>query len=329
MLQLVRVLEIRFTWSKSRGETFDHCLRKYWWTYYGAWGGWSSDAPPAAREAYVLKNLHSRWTWVGQAVHSAIERVLRRLAAPVGEPGLRLGGGASHEGVDAKESDTKRIDAEEEIADVTARMRSQFRESRDGRYRADPKRYVGLMEHEYAEVLPDSEWKEMNRRAVDGLSRFLASEVFARIRATDPKTWFPIEQLDSFDFEGTPVWVALDFAMRTPAGGEVFDWKTGTERVEENRLQLVCYATYLHAKHGVPLEKVTCRLVYVNTGTVHEWKPTETDVVDARDAMRKSIGEMRRRLREGTTNEADMLAFPMTEDVSRCASCAFRRPCGR
>jgi hypothetical protein len=312
----VRVLENRFTWSKSRAETFEHCLRKYWWTYYGAWGGWSADAPAAAREAYVLKNLHSRWTWVGHVVHAAIERILRRLSRPADPGDLALG-------------DARSVDAAEEVAAVTTTMRAQFRESREGRYRADPKRYVGLMEHEYAEILPDAEWKEMNRRAVDGVSRFLASDVFARIRATDPRTWFPIEALDSFDVDGTPVWVALDFALRTPEGAEVFDWKTGGERVEENRLQLVCYAAYLNEKHGVPLERVTCHLVYVNTGAVHDWRPTQADLRAARETIRHSVAEMRRRLREGGGNEADMLAFPMTEIVSRCAACAFRRLCGR
>ena len=253
-------LENRLTWSKSRAETFEHCLRKYWWTYYGSWGGWAFDAPQEARDAYVLKNLHSRWTWVGDVVHGAIEDVLRRVqgGGPRGE--LDLGGGEA-------------LDAESEVLRVTARMRSEFRDSREGRYRADPKRVMGLVEYEYAAPVPDAEWKEMNRRAVEGVRRFLSSEIFATIRATDPATWLPFETLDSFEFEGTPVWAALDFARRTPEGAEVYDWKTGDDRVEENRLQLVCYALYVEAKHAVPAERVVCRLFYVNSGTVFEWSP--------------------------------------------------------
>ena len=31
-----------------------------------------------------------------------------------------------------------------------------------------------------------------------------------------------------FDFEGTPVWAVLDFALRRPDGGvDLYDWKTG------------------------------------------------------------------------------------------------------
>jgi hypothetical protein len=312
----VRVLENRFTWSKSRADAFSTCLRKYWWTYYGAWGGWSADAPREAREAYVLKSLHSRWTWVGQVVHSTIERLLRRTAREKGGGQLSLGDGGG-------------IDAEKELEAVTSQMRAQYRESLDGRYRADPKRAFGLLEHEYAEAVPATEWKEMNRRALDAVSRFVASPTFASIRATDPATWLPFETLDSFEFEGTPIWVALDFARRTPEGAEVFDWKTGGDRVDENRLQVLGYALFLEARYGIPARTVTCRLVYVNTGTVYETTPTDADLDAARAEIRASIGEMRRRLRDPAANAAEMLAFPMTEDAARCGGCCYRRLCGR
>lgn len=310
------ILENRLTWSKSRAEVFAHCLRKYWWTYYGAWGGWSADAPAEAREAYVLKNLHSRWTWVGDVVHGAIEAILRGIARAGDHGGLGLEGGEP--------------DAAAEAERLTERMRRQFRESREGRYRADPKRSFGLVEHEYAVPVPDAEWREMNRRAVEGLRGFLASAVFAEIRASSPSTWLPFEELDSFDFEGTPVWAALDFGRRTTDGGaEVYDWKTGEERVEAATLQLLTYAMYVEARHGAPATRVLGRLVYVNTGAVHEVRATERGLEEARASIRRSIGEMRQRLQMGGGAEPSKLAFPMTDDLEKCAACAFRRLCGR
>ncbi len=308
-------LENRFTWSKSRGETFEACLRRYWWTYYGSWGGWASDAPTDARSAYLLKNLHSRWTWAGDVVHRAIEGILRRLQGSVPAGALALA--------------PRRVDPQEEVAAVTARMRSQFRDSRDHRYRNDPKRIVGLVEHEYDLPIPDSEWKEIHRRAVEGLSAFLASPVFARIRATDPSTWLPFEELDSFDFEGVPVWAALDFAMRTEGGAEVFDWKTGESRPEENRLQLLCYALYVQARHGVPAERVTCHLVYVNSGQVIDFTPTTAELDVAKGAIRSSIGRMRALLVDGAGNAGLKDRFPMTDELERCEVCCFRRLCNR
>jgi hypothetical protein len=312
----VRVLENRFTWSKSRAETFDACLRKYWWTYYGSWGGWSSDAAGEAREAYLLKNLHSRWTWVGQVVHRTIEGLLRRLHE------ARVHGALALDGEHG-------FDAAREVEGVTAAMRAQWRDSRDGRYRADPKRVVGLLEHEYGVPVADAEWKDVHARALAGVRAFLDSPVFARIRASDPGTWLPFETLDSFEFEGVPVWAALDFAMRTPDGAEVFDWKTGEDRVEANRLQLLCYALYVEARHEVAAERVTCHLVYLNTGTVHAFRPTPSDLALARETMRASIARMRGLLRPGAANEAAAELFPMTDDVARCTTCSFRRLCRR
>jgi CRISPR/Cas system-associated exonuclease Cas4 (RecB family) len=323
----VRVLENRLTWSKSRGETLEHCARKYWWTYYGSWGGWAHDAPAEAREAYVLKNLHSRWTWVGDAVHRAIERVLRgleRRAVPDGGLDLRDETQAGNGG--------REVDVEAVLRAVTDSMRAQYVDSRDGRYRADPKRVVGLVEHEYAAPVPASEWREMNRRALDAVRRFLESETFARIRDSDPATWLPFETLDSFDFEGTPVWAALDFARRTEDGGaEVYDWKTGEDRPDANRLQMLCYAMFLEARHGVPATRVVGRLFYVSTGTVAEVRTTAEELDEARAAIRASIAEMRRRLAAGSSGSADpsKLAFPMTDAAERCPVCAFRRLCGR
>lgn len=320
-------LENRLTWSKSRGEVLEHCARKYWWTYYGAWGGWSGDAPAEARDAYLLKNLHSRWTWVGDVVHRAIERVLRglaRRAVPEGEFDLHEAPG---EGGPVRE-----VDVEAVVRGVTDAMRTQFADSRDGRYRLDPKRIVGLVEHEYATAVPASEWREMNRRATDAVRRFLASETFARIRATDPASWLPFETLDSFDFEGTAVWAALDFVRRTEDGGaEVYDWKTGEDRPDANRLQMLCYAMFVEARHKIPATRVVGRLVYVSTGTVVEVRATEAMLEGARAEMRASIAEMRRRLAASTAGGGDpkKLAFPMTDDLDRCAVCAFRRLCGR
>jgi CRISPR/Cas system-associated exonuclease Cas4 (RecB family) len=312
-------LENRLTWSKSRAEVFSHCLRKYWWTYYGSWGGWSSDAAPEARAAYMLKSLHSRWTWVGDVVHRTIERILTRLKrASVPNPGLDLEGPS-----------TLAIDPAAEVARVTDSMRAQYRESREGRYRADPKRAFGLVEHEYGVPVADSEWKEMNRRAVSAVDGFLRSETFREIAASDPSGWLPFEELDSFDFEGTSIWAALDFIRKTPAGADVFDWKTGEERIEGNELQLLVYAMYVERKHGIPATSVTNRLVFVNTGRVHEVKTTIESLEAARQKIRASIAEMKERMRMGGGSEPSALAFPMTDDRDKCSICAFRRLCER
>ena len=43
-----------FSWSRSRAGMFEECRRRYYYHYYGAWGGWDSNAPPDIRRLYVL-----------------------------------------------------------------------------------------------------------------------------------------------------------------------------------------------------------------------------------------------------------------------------------
>jgi CRISPR/Cas system-associated exonuclease Cas4 (RecB family) len=263
----------------------------------------------------VLKNLSTRWAWVGTAVHEAIEFVLRRMAGE-GEGELLFEGPG--------------LDPEHEIEAMTQGMRRQWRESRDALYRAFPKKRFGLSEHEYAERVSDDEWRATSQRAREALRSFFASDVFREIRETDPRTWFPIEEMGQFEFEGVPVWAVLDFAMRRPDGGaEIFDWKTGVP-ADANRLQLVCYALFMRSAHDVPIDRIACRLVYLGSSVdVRNVAMQTRDVDDARHAVRESIVAMRRRVRDLRNNVADREEFPMTDDLSKCAVCVFRRLCER
>ena len=65
-----------FSWSKSRNGVFDECKRRYFYQYYGSWGGWDATAPAEVRRLYVLKQLASRQMWAGRVVHDAIEMAL-------------------------------------------------------------------------------------------------------------------------------------------------------------------------------------------------------------------------------------------------------------
>ena len=55
------------------------------------------------------------------------------------------------------------------------------------------------VEHEYDVIVPRAEWQATNQKVRDALRAFLTSPLFERIRASDPKTWLPIETLDQFD----------------------------------------------------------------------------------------------------------------------------------
>ena len=69
-----------FSWSRSRDNTFQDCRRRYFYHYYGAWGGWDAAAGEEVRRLYILKQLASRQMWAGRIVHDAIEMILHAFA---------------------------------------------------------------------------------------------------------------------------------------------------------------------------------------------------------------------------------------------------------
>ncbi len=313
----VGTLENTFSWSNSRAATFQRCFRSYWWQYYGAWGGWERNAQPKTRLAYVLKNLTSRWAWVGSAVHESIEMILKHMQERATHGHLQLGEAAP--------------DVDHEVERLTQTMRDQYRQSLTKRYRDNPKRNFGLMEHEYEDPVSKDEWVRTSEKGRQALRGFLESDTFARIGASDPKGWLPIEHLDQFHLDGVGIWAAPDFARRTEEGGaELYDWKTGAVNPESSRLQMACYTLYMEEKHGVAPSQLRTHLVYLGPKVkVHDSVLTVEGLRAAREEIRESMARMQARLSDLEGNVAEVSDFPMTDDESRCRTCVFRRLCGR
>lgn len=297
-----------FTWSKSRHEKFKQCARAYWLTYYGSWGGWNADTGSAVRELYVLKRLSSRWQWAGSVVHSALERVL--LAARAGRPFPPV---------------------DDLVRRVRDRARAEWVGSREKSYWRDPKNSVGLVEHEYADAVASEEWKTLWDQVIEGsLRSFYASDTLSRIQRIPREHWLTVDELDHFVFEGTKVWVAIDFAYRDPEGRvHLLDWKTGREH-DVDHVQLGIYALYAQQKWGVPTEQVVGGLVYLQGGANRVNVQVDAAALDqCRDTMRGSIEAMKSRLDDRARNLAAADQFPLPDERERCRQCPFRRPCGR
>jgi hypothetical protein len=297
-----------FTWSKSRHEKFKACPRAYWLTYYGSWGGWGAAAGSEVRELYILKRLSSRWQWAGSVVHSALERVL--LAARAGRPFPA---------------------ADELVRRTRDRARAEWAGSREKIYWRDPKGSVGLVEHEYADPVAGEEWKGLWEQVIEGsLRAFFASDTLARIQRIPREHWLSVDELDHFMFDGTKVWIAVDFAYRDPEGRvHLLDWKTGRER-EVDHVQLGVYALYAQQKWGVSPEQVLAGLVYLQAGGDRvnvQVDPASLD--ECRETMRCSIAAMKERLDDPARNLAAADRFPLLDSREACRRCAFRRPCGR
>jgi len=306
------LLQNDFSWSKSRHERFAECRRAYYYTYYGSWGGWEAEPGTAVRELYVLKKLSSRWQWAGSLVHGTLKRVL-----------------------DAARVTGTFWPLEKALERTRARARSEWAFSRDKSYWREPSQIVGLVEHEYGEAVPDADWRSLYEQVVEGsLRAFYASPTLERIRGTKPDRWLSVDELDSWEFEGTKVWVAVDFAYRDPDGRiQVLDWKTGKERGVDHT-QVAIYALYAQKKWGVEPGQVRGGLVYLvpngTPGAEHVSVVADPSALAACQAeMRASIAAMRSVLSEPLGNVAVEDAFPRLTERDACRRCPFRRPCGR
>ena len=181
-----------FSWSKSRDGIFKSCKRKYYYNYYGSWGGWDFNSDRKTRQIYILKNLQSRHMWLGSIVHEFIEAILTK---------------ALHE----HETNFYRLSGW-----MRKTMHRDFENSEKGLYTKYPKihgRTYGLLEHEYSIFVSNDERKEIFENAQKCLTNFYNSDTFNYIQSVDRKNWLPIESMRTFDFEGTNVYVVIDFAM--------------------------------------------------------------------------------------------------------------------
>jgi hypothetical protein len=224
---------------------------------------------------------------------------------------------------------------EKTLERTRARARSEWAWSRDKSYWREPSQIVGLVEHEYGEVVPDGEWKRLYEQVIEGsLRAFYASPVLEELRRVPGERWLSVDEIDSWELDGTKIWVAVDFAYRDADGRvHVLDWKTGKER-DVDHTQVGIYALYAGQKWNVPAEEVRGGLVYLvpNGAPGGEVVPVAADVaaLEACQAkMRASIAEMRAALADPAKNVAVEEAFPRPAARDVCARCAFRRPCGR
>ena len=169
-----------FSWSRTRDNVFQDCRRRYYYQYYGAWGGWDADSDPLVRRLYVLKQLATRQMWAGRLVHEAIERSLLALR------------------------DGHALTEASLIEDTVRQMREEWKGSRAGVYREAPKR-PSLFEHEYGVAIRDSEWQALRDHVVRCLRNFHRLPLLTDIKRTPTERWVFIEDIGSFPFEGIRV----------------------------------------------------------------------------------------------------------------------------
>lgn len=298
-------LQNEISWSFSRHELFQTCLKRYYYAYYGAWGGWDAAAPPAARQLYILKRLQTRQQWAGNHAHQALEYLLKH---------------ARHHPDKAAQAGGKQVE----------RMRNEFRDSRVGAYRQNPTRTAALFEHEYqVDVSPD-EWKDTVNRVPAAVQHFLDSPLWAHIRQLPDDAFLTIERMSHFLLDGLKVWAIPDLVIRENGTFFIYDWKTGSTPLAEHRLQLGVYALLAQELWQAPPEQVEAIAYQPILDQEERFRYTAGDLEDLRQFIRDSADEMLFPLDDPDRNSAgDGSNFDCTDDPDPCATCPYLRVCPR
>jgi len=297
-------LKNEFTWSKSRGDTFRTCLRKYYHQYYGSWGGWEPTAEISVRETYILKQLKNRFLWAGEVVHQEVAHILRRLS--LGE----------------------NVTLEESLDRARTRMRQQFADSRARLYREKPKETTGFCEHEYQWPVRPEQWKASWTHVETCLRNFNDGEILTRLKNLGPAAWKIIEDLMTFHLGDIPVFVKLDLAFEKEGQLTVIDWKTSkSENGDKGLFQLGCYALFAREEWGFATSHI--RVIEANLYTGRHTTHTLDDEMldDVAERIRAEVRVMRQALKDPLDNVADLDNFPMTEHRENCRSCNFQKLC--
>ncbi len=293
-----------FSWSKSQDEQFRECRRRYHYSRYGSWEGWpSGDGDARAKELYQLKQLKTGRMWLGEVVHWTIEQVLK---------GMRFG----HPPTEA-----------EAMEKLTARMRQDFQDSKDGRYRQDPKRICRLFEHEYQMNIRDEKWVQLHETAQRCLRNFFQTKIYQQLRPLRRDQWRAIEELEEFIFEGTKLFVKLDLAVATGDGLLIADWKTGQEEDVDFDVQLGIYFLFAVTKWRCPPERIEALQVELALPKeiLHRGQAAKVEWVQ--HYIRNSVTAMKANLRDPEKNLAVEEDFPKVNQYRSCSWCNFKRVC--
>ena len=296
-----------FSWSHSRHETFQACLKRYYFAYYASWGGWEENAPARARELYRLKRLSTRQQWAGHHAHQAIEFLLKNARRdPSGEI--------------AASAEPRQIDL----------MRREFRDSRAGAYRADPVRVPGLFEHEYQLDVSAEEWKATVDRVARAIRQFLASELWRELQGLPDDAFLAVERRAHFLLDGLKVFAVPDLVVRRGGQVLIYDWKTGGADLAEHRTQLGVYALLALDRWTAAPGEIEAVAYHPILDQRETFAYSADDLETLREFVRDSADEMLFPLADPETNDAgDGANFDCAADEAPCKTCPFLRACPR
>lgn len=299
-----------FNWSVSRHQMFHTCLRRYYLNYYGARRVREAKSR-AVSAVWWLKQVRPLTMWIGTVIHHVAKQAV-----------------AAHR-------DGEAINAPALIEQATDYYRGGVRASERGAKYDD--QWIVLFEHVYPQGSYSIDRDQAETLVVDMAQTLLDSDAFGFIRTMPPESVLEIDEgFQSFNLAGVTeqgsltVFAIPDVLLEYDGDFYIIDWKTGDVEREGIRDQAGVYKLYIHQQYGAPEEAIHVAIADIGGGG-ESFEPLggTPGIAESRELIRASAGAMLARLEDKAYNTAAIKDFPMTDDVSLCQTCGFRRACWR
>lgn len=296
-----------FAWSHSRHGTLRECARRFYYSHYASWRGWSEEAPEEARRSYRLGKLKALDIEVGTAIHQRAYE-LTEIARAGREP---------------PPAATLSRRTRERLRPVWEATREEF--LRDPRGRP-------MLRTRYYGAEPEEAVLDRVRRKIERCHPNLRDrDLWERIRARKVHVLYAEDREAGFTppnvrVAGEDVFARPDLVLRDERDGiTIVDWKTGTPRDEDVR-QLAVYG--LFARQNLGAAECRGRAIYLFDGSSITEELTADRLDDTRERIAGGIAELRAYAADPETNEPrEKEAFALAENRWACRRCNYFELC--
>ena len=292
-------------WSYSRREDLERCPRQYYYRYYGS-SVRSAKAESQKDVLRFLRKLSNRYLRSGQILHLAIGTYLKKIQE--GEAG-------PFEWLTDWAKSIYRADRNYSRAYAHGHTMSAERHPP-----------VPLLEYYYE--FPDAEelCEQSERRLLEALGHFLASDVFAPLRLKGSRPSTLIEKQVRLETQHFTARGKIDLAFRADRdGAAVCDWKMGSAAGIGGSFQLLFYALWAVKKYRCPPSEVIISKAYLQDETISTTTVSEQDLFRAKARIMQDLEKMESLEHYGAN--AIVEAFTPCGQARICVLCPFQEVC--
>jgi CRISPR/Cas system-associated exonuclease Cas4 (RecB family) len=293
------------SWSYSRRETFERCLRQYYYEYFGAKKTMAQDDPDKEQIEF-LNRLVSRHLRAGKIVHTVIRTGLQK----------------------AKEGEYWDVDRLTRWGlSMLRKDRDYSRQYPDGQYIPEGKFPPQLLlEYYYRVGDVETLYDEIEGRIVNALTAFSTSPGFEEFRKGGQQPDSIIEKHFSLKTLNCTIEGQVDLAFRVEDAINIVDWKIGEEDgIGEDSLQLAAYGLWAVEHYDCEANHLRIYKAFLGSHSIVEFSADPNKLEAARVRITQDVERLACVQDYGERGIAT--AFTPRYEPTICRNCQFQRLC--